>query len=208
MPPAARARLTAESAPLLLDDGEEDSYGRHITLCGDDGREYRYLHLNNDTPGTDDGAAGLEHVFAPGIRQGLRVARGQHIAYMGDSGNAEATAPHLHLDVFDDAVLDPYGDNRINPYPSLMAALALDITVVQFLERLRSAVTTDTFFVGLVKAPVFAFIIAMVGCFEGLQVTSSAESVGTRTTRSVVEAIFLVIVLDALFSIFFSFIGV
>ena len=84
-----------------LDDGEEDSYGRHITLCGDDGREYRYLHLNNDTPGTDDGAAGLEHVFAPGIRQGLRVARGQHIAYMGDSGNAEATAPHLHLDVFD-----------------------------------------------------------------------------------------------------------
>lgn len=91
---------------------------------------------------------------------------------------------------------------------ALMAALALDITVVQFLERLRSAVTTDTFFVGLVKAPVFAFIIAMVGCFEGLQVTSSAESVGTRTTRSVVEAIFLVIVLDALFSIFFSFIGV
>jgi phospholipid/cholesterol/gamma-HCH transport system permease protein len=91
---------------------------------------------------------------------------------------------------------------------ALMAALTLDITVVQFIERLRGAVTADTFFVGLVKAPVFAFIIAMVGCFEGLQVTSSAESVGTRTTRSVVEAIFLVIVLDALFSIFFSFIGV
>jgi phospholipid/cholesterol/gamma-HCH transport system permease protein len=91
---------------------------------------------------------------------------------------------------------------------ALMAALTLDITVVQFIERLRVAVTVDTFFVGLVKAPVFAFIIAMVGCFEGLQVTSSAESVGTRTTRSVVEAIFLVIVLDALFSIFFSYIGV
>ena len=91
---------------------------------------------------------------------------------------------------------------------ALMAALALDITVVQFIERLRDAVTVDTFLVGLVKAPVFAFIIAMVGCYEGLQVTSSAESVGTRTTRSVVEAIFLVIVLDALFSIFFSFIGV
>ena len=91
---------------------------------------------------------------------------------------------------------------------ALMAALALDITVVQFIERLRVAVTVDTFFVGLIKAPVFAFIIAMVGCFEGLQVTSSAESVGTRTTRSVVEAIFLVIVLDALFSIFFSYIGV
>ena len=64
-----------------------------------------------------------------------------------------------------------------------------------------------SFLIWIVLA-VFAFIIAMVGCFEGLQVTSSAESVGTRTTRSVVEAIFLVIVLDALFSIFFSFIGV
>lgn len=106
-----------------IDDGEEDHYGRHLTLCGADGREYRYLHLNNDTPGTDDGQAGLEHVYAPGIRAGQRVARGQLLAYMGDSGNAEATAPHLHLDIFDDDVVDPYGDSRINPYPSLVAAL-------------------------------------------------------------------------------------
>lgn len=91
---------------------------------------------------------------------------------------------------------------------AMMAALALDITVVQFVERLQDAITPTTFWVGVVKAPVFAFIIAMVGCFEGLQVTSSAESVGTRTTRSVVEGIFLVIVLDAMFSIFFSYIGV
>jgi hypothetical protein len=106
-----------------IDDGDEDDYGRHITVCGDDGRRYRYLHLNNDTPGTDDNAAGLEHVYAPGMRRGLRVARGQHIAFMGDSGNAEGTAPHLHLDIFDDRVTDPYGDNRINPYPTLLAAL-------------------------------------------------------------------------------------
>ncbi|MEX0923537.1 MAG: MlaE family lipid ABC transporter permease subunit [Rhodovibrionaceae bacterium] len=91
---------------------------------------------------------------------------------------------------------------------AMMAALALDISVVQFVERLREAITPTTFWVGMVKAPVFAFIIAMVGCFEGLQVTSSAESVGMRTTRSVVEAIFLVIVLDALFSIFFSYVGI
>jgi phospholipid/cholesterol/gamma-HCH transport system permease protein len=57
------------------------------------------------------------------------------------------------------------------------------------------------------KAPVFAFIIAMVGCFEGLQVTGSAESVGRLTTQSVVESIFLVIVFDAVFSILFSYIG-
>lgn len=107
-----------------IDDGEEDHHGRHLTLCGDDGRRYRYLHLNNDTPGTDDGAAGLEHVYAPGVRKGLRVARGQLVAYMGDSGNSEDTGPHLHFDIFDDDVVDPYGDNRINPYPSLMSALA------------------------------------------------------------------------------------
>ncbi|MBW3661799.1 MAG: cell wall-binding repeat-containing protein [Actinobacteria bacterium] len=107
-----------------IDDGAEDDHGRHITVCGDDGRRYRYLHLNNDTPGTDDNAAGLEHVYAPGMRRGVRVARGQHIAYMGDSGNAEDTAPHLHLDIFDDRVVDPYGDHRVNPYPTLLAALS------------------------------------------------------------------------------------
>jgi hypothetical protein len=106
-----------------IDDGDEDGYGRHLTLCGDDGREYRYLHLNNDTPGTDDGAAGPEHVYGPGIRHGVRVDRGQLLAYMGDSGNAEGTSPHLHLDIFDDDVVDPYGEHRINPYPSLVAAL-------------------------------------------------------------------------------------
>lgn len=115
---------TVDGVICRLDDGAEDSYGRHITVCGDDGRRYRYLHLNNDTPGTDDGKADLEHVFGPYIRQGVRVARGQHIAYMGDSGNAEWTGAHIHLDVFDDRVTDPYGDNRINPYPSLQAAWA------------------------------------------------------------------------------------
>ena len=115
---------TVDGVVCRIDEGAEDHYGRHLTLCGVDGREYRYLHLNNDTPGTDDGAAGLEHVYAPGIRQGLRVARGQLLAYMGDSGNSEGTAPHLHLDIFDDDVVDPYGDNRINPYPSLRSALS------------------------------------------------------------------------------------
>jgi phospholipid/cholesterol/gamma-HCH transport system permease protein len=59
------------------------------------------------------------------------------------------------------------------------------------------------FYVGMIKAPVFGAVIAIIGCFEGLQVRGSAESVGQLTTKSVVEAIFSVIVLDAIFSIIF-----
>jgi phospholipid/cholesterol/gamma-HCH transport system permease protein len=90
----------------------------------------------------------------------------------------------------------------------LMCALALDIAPAQFLHELNGAITPGTFLVGLAKAPVFAFLIAMVGCYEGLSVGGSAESVGRMTTRAVVVGIFLVIVFDALFSILFSYLGV
>jgi phospholipid/cholesterol/gamma-HCH transport system permease protein len=86
--------------------------------------------------------------------------------------------------------------------------LLIDMTFPQFLEQLSTAVTPTMFWVGMVKAPVFAFVIAMVGCFEGLRVAGSAESVGRLTTKAVVESIFLVIVLDALFSILFSILGI
>lgn len=108
----------------INDEAQEDSYGRNITICGDDGNRYRYLHVNNDTPGTDDGRADLQYVYPPGIARNVRVAAGQLIAYMGDSGNAEGTAPHLHFDVYVPGVTNPYGEERINPFPSLMAALA------------------------------------------------------------------------------------
>lgn len=88
----------------------------------------------------------------------------------------------------------------------LMSLVTLDISLTQFLKQLQSAVPIQHFWVGLIKAPVFAFVIAMVGCYEGLNVARSAESVGRLTTKSVVEGIFLVIVLDAAFSIFFSYI--
>ena len=91
---------------------------------------------------------------------------------------------------------------------AVMATSVLDISPRQFIVQLGDAITPWAFWVGMIKAPIFAFIIAMVGCFEGLKVTSSAESVGMRTTKSVVEAIFLVIVLDAVFSIFFTVVGV
>ena len=84
----------------------------------------------------------------------------------------------------------------------------LDFTFVQFFERLRDTVGPWHFYTGMIKAPVFGLIIAAIGCFEGLQVSGSAESVGQLTTRSVVEAIFCVIVLDAVFSIIFLLAGV
>lgn len=91
---------------------------------------------------------------------------------------------------------------------SLMSWIVLDIPPGVFVRQLQSAVSLEIFVVGMVKAPVFALVIAMVGCYEGLKVSGSAESVGRLTTKAVVESIFLVIVLDALFSILFSFLGV
>ncbi|MGQ9365224.1 MlaE family lipid ABC transporter permease subunit [Azospirillum sp. ST 5-10] len=91
---------------------------------------------------------------------------------------------------------------------AVMSYVVLDITFAQFLKQLQGAVGVGTFAVGLVKAPVFALVIAMIGCYEGLQVSGSAESVGRLTTKAVVEGIFLVIVLDALFSVLFSYLGV
>jgi phospholipid/cholesterol/gamma-HCH transport system permease protein len=90
---------------------------------------------------------------------------------------------------------------------AIMCVFALDISIVQFASQFQAAVPVSNFWVGIIKAPLFAFVIALVGCFEGLRVERSAQSVGANTTRSVVESIFLVIVLDALLSVLFSTIG-
>lgn len=103
------------------------SYGYMIALRGDDGRKYSYVHLNDDTPGTDDDAAGPEHAYAPGLVKGSKVARGQLLGFMGDSGNTKGT-PHLHFEIHDaryeTAACQTGGINRINPYASLEAARA------------------------------------------------------------------------------------
>jgi phospholipid/cholesterol/gamma-HCH transport system permease protein len=91
---------------------------------------------------------------------------------------------------------------------AIMSYVSLDISFAQFGTQLKAAIGVNSFWVGIIKAPVFAFIIALVGCYEGLRVSRSAESVGKQTTRAVVEAIFLVILLDALFSVLFSIIGI
>ncbi len=91
---------------------------------------------------------------------------------------------------------------------AVMIDLVLGISLSEFIVQLRQSLGVNDLLVGLVKAPPFAFLIAMVGCFEGFRVSRSAESVGHATTRAVVEGIFLVIVLDAVLSIFFQVIGV
>ena len=90
----------------------------------------------------------------------------------------------------------------------VMCVLLVGMTFGEYVNRLNEVVTATHFWVGMVKAPVFAILIALVGCFEGLRVTGSAESVGTMTTRAVVEGIFLVIIFDALFSILFSILSI
>ncbi len=100
-------------------------------------------------------------------------------------------------------------------YGSVMALLggglfvwvSLDIPPVSFIQRLQEVTPLSDMLIGVIKAPVFGVVIAMMGCYQGMQVTGDAESVGARTTQAVVESIFVVIVLDAFFAVFFSALG-
>jgi len=84
-----------------------------------------------------------------------------------------------------------------------VGATSLDISPVLFTTRLQESIPPQHFWVGMVKAPFFALLIALVGCLEGFKVSGSAESVGTHTTSSVVQSIFLVILLDAICAVVF-----
>jgi phospholipid/cholesterol/gamma-HCH transport system permease protein len=90
----------------------------------------------------------------------------------------------------------------------VVGAYGLDIPPQQYLARMEDTMELRHFIVGLVKAPVFALVISLIGCLEGLQVQGTAQSVGERTTSSVVQAISLVIILDALAAIWFMEMGI
>ena len=85
--------------------------------------------------------------------------------------------------------------------------LSLGIPPLTYIQRLQEVIPMTDLWVGLIKAPVFGFIIALAGCFQGMLVQGNSEEVGSRTTTAVVQSIFLVIVLDAVFAVFFSNIG-
>ncbi|MCW5939106.1 MAG: peptidoglycan DD-metalloendopeptidase family protein [Fimbriimonadaceae bacterium] len=95
----------------------------HMTLSisSDDGWTAVYMHINNDTPGTDDGQGGDRYAFAPGLQSGDRVVAGQLVAFCGDSGNAENTAPHLHFELHDSV-----GGGVLNAAFSLQEAERID----------------------------------------------------------------------------------
>ncbi len=110
-----------------------------MALIHDDGWESWYIHLNNDTPGTDDGQG---WGFAPGIEPGVHVEAGQLIGWVGDSGNAESTVSHLHFELH-----QPDG-TVINPYPSLLVAtdpLLIDSEVERLAgpDRYRTAIAVS-----------------------------------------------------------------
>ncbi|MFW2381737.1 MAG: DUF4214 domain-containing protein, partial [Acidimicrobiales bacterium] len=94
----------------------DSARGNILYLTDDQGWQYTYIHINNDTPGTDDGANRYDQAFGPGIERGARVQAGDVIAFMGDSGNAEWTASHLHFEI-----VSPDGQN-VNPAPIVDAA--------------------------------------------------------------------------------------
>jgi phospholipid/cholesterol/gamma-HCH transport system permease protein len=91
---------------------------------------------------------------------------------------------------------------------AVMCYFDLGISTPLYMRMLHESISTNTLMVGLIKAPVFAFFIGLVGCYQGMQVERNAASVGKLTTRAVVESVFLVIVLDAGFSVLFSILGI
>lgn len=107
----------------------------YLTLKGDNGWTAQYMHINNDTPGTDDGTGLDEYAFAPGLESGQHVEAGQFIAYVGDSGNAEDTSPHCHFELWETA-----SHACFNATPSLEAAVHTDSAVAQTtLDKRRSS---------------------------------------------------------------------
>lgn len=106
--------LAAAAGTVRWLQGQRGGRCCSLAIEHDDGWRTRYLHLDNDTPGTDDGQG---YGIAEGLRRGTRVQAGDVIGWVGDSGNAETTGPHLHFEL-----RRPDGE-PVNPYPVLREAL-------------------------------------------------------------------------------------
>ncbi len=108
-------RIVAVADGFVMRMGWNRTSGWNIALQHADAWTSHYLHLNNDTAGTDDGEGGAETAFVAGLEVGDFVESGQVIGYTGDSGNAEGTRPHTHFELHQDG-------RKVNPFPFLVAA--------------------------------------------------------------------------------------
>jgi murein DD-endopeptidase MepM/ murein hydrolase activator NlpD len=167
--------------------GELSSYNSfpyyNILLRGDDGNDYFYIHLNNDTPGTDDGLGGTEYAYAPGLINGTHVHRGDLIGYVGDSGNAEDTAPHLHFEIhLGGYVSASAGQTRtpssIDPYASLKAAP----TLAEWIAAGKPPLTTTTTAPGVTTTTVPGATTTTVAPKPTTTTTTTALKPTTTTT--------------------------
>lgn len=101
---------------VVTEMGYRKSSGYYLRIDHGHGWQSTYLHLNNDTIGTDDGGGGTWTAYYPTLTVGTKVFAGDVIGYVGDSGNAEDTVPHAHIAI-------AHRDEKVNPYPYLDAAL-------------------------------------------------------------------------------------
>lgn len=108
--------------------------GRYVIIEHQDGWSTMYVHLNDDTPGTDDGGADWSLAVAPGLAEGSHVTAGQLIGFVGDSGNAEGSGSHTHFELL-------FHGRALDPYPWLLAAWE------------RAAAERSSFLVGLFQVP-------------------------------------------------------
>ena len=118
--------------------------GNTVVIRDDDGWRYLYLHLNNDSPGTDDGANPQAWILPNRLRVGDRVSAGDVIGYLGDSGNAERTPNHVHFEI------KPPRKGAINPTPSLQAAQAAGRVIS--VASLASTAESRAEYAGLISA--------------------------------------------------------
>jgi hypothetical protein len=142
--PKMKPIVAARGGRVVFAPFTQPSYGYILTIAGDDGYTYNYLHINNDTPGTDDGNGGPQYAYAPGIEEGVQVVQGQHIAWVGDSGNAESVGSHLHFEI---RLPD---DTPIDPYQYLLAALQIYTYDVAAAKAASPTINSD---MGLIVTP-------------------------------------------------------
>lgn len=112
---AKHSPVVAVSDGFVLTVGESPRAGFYVRIGHRDGWESWYMHLNNDSAGTDDGAGGAPAAFADGLEEGMFVPAGTVIGFVGDSGNAESASSHTHFELHN-------GTGEVNPYPYLVDA--------------------------------------------------------------------------------------